>query len=90
MLGALGLDFIPQNILGLPIVMGIKTFIKGDNDEKEAEEAMVKHFTQTANSHNHRRLGIDGLAMYVPFSFVKCRFIVMAIIFVIATGILCY
>ncbi len=96
MLGALGLGFfIPQNILGLlPIVMGIKTFIKGDNDEKEeAEEAMSKHtslrlqiLTITVG------LGIDDLAVYVPFftTLSSAEFIVMAIIFVIATGILCY
>lgn len=98
-IGAFGLGlFIPKNILGLiglvPIVMGIKAFIKGDVDEEEeAEEAMSKHTSLRLQILAITiGLGVDDLAVYVPLftTLSGAEFIVMTFVFAIATGILCY
>jgi cadmium resistance transport/sequestration family protein len=100
LLGALGLGFIPQRwIIGLfglvPLVIGIKVLINGEDDEEE-EEGVKKSLQKykllwvqvlaiTIG------LGADDMGIYIPlFTTIKGgEILLMVLVFAICTAVLC-
>ena len=96
--GAFGLMQIPVKwVIGLtgllPLGMGIKVLIKGDDDEEKA----------VATAHKHKTLwlqvlvitlalGADDLGVYIPLftTLAGWEFLLMLLVFTIGTAILCF
>ena len=100
LLGSLGLGFIPEQwIMGLfglvPLALGIKILIKGEDDEEE-EEGINKSIQR------YKSLGIqvlaitiglgtDDLAVYIPLftTLEGWEIISMVLVFALGTAVLC-
>lgn len=98
LLGAFGLVLIPVKwavgMIGLlPLAMGIKILIKGDQDEEEALAAGSRRKTiWTQVLAITLALGADDLGVYIPlFTTISgWQVLMMLAVFAIGTGILCF
>lgn len=97
LLGAFGLIQIPQKwavgLIGLvPLVMGIKILLTGDDDDEKAE-ALAKRFKSVWIQVLviTLALGADDLGVYMPLftTLNGWELLVMLVVFIIGTVILC-
>jgi cadmium resistance transport/sequestration family protein len=100
-LGAFGLGFIPEQwVLGafgmVPLALGIKSLIKGEDNDKEEEEA--EKSLQKYKSLGIQvlaitiGLGADDLGLYIQlFTTQKgWKILLMMLIFLLGTAVLCW
>lgn len=98
LLGAFGLVLIPVKwavgLIGLlPLAMGIKILIKGDQDEEEALAAGSRRKSLWAQVLVITlALGADDLGVYIPLftTLSGWQVLLMLSVFAIGTGILCF
>lgn len=97
LLGAFGLDLITAKwaigLIGfLPIIMGIKILIKGDDDEDEAMEKAKKFSSLWLKVLVITiALGADDLGVYIPLftTMTGWEIVQMCFVFTVGTAILC-
>lgn len=99
LLGSFGLSFIPEQwIIGLfglvPLVLGIKVLIKGENDDEEEDAENITKKYQSLMLQVLAitiGLGADDLSVYVPlFTTVDgWNILIMILVFAISTALLC-
>lgn len=98
LLGAYGLILLPAKwavgLIGLfPIVIGIKTWVSGDDDEDEAIEKAEKYNTLWLKVLVITfALGADDLGVYIPlFTTMNSRELLQILmVFAVSTAILCF
>ena len=99
LLGSSGLGFIPEQwIIGLfglvPLILGVKVLIKGEDDEEKenAEKITQKYQSQMLQVLAVTiGLGADDLSVYVPLftTMDGWNIFIMILVFAICTAVLC-